>query len=110
MLMLYFMNKVKTMNLQNNNTHENSNDLEKVKKYMLGRRMCSLENIALQCSISFEKLYTILETLENNGSIRIAQKNCGSGCDDCQSSCSTKAIDKTAIIISLESGEASNDC
>jgi hypothetical protein len=76
---------------------------------MLGRRMCSIENLAGQFNMSLDELYPILNMLKTNSIIRIATKNCGSNCGDCSTSCENDQLDSTAIIISLETREEQND-
>lgn len=93
------------MILESSNNQELSVEYEKIQDYMAGRRMCSIENLARTLELPVAEIYPALELLDKNGVIRIAKKNCGSSCSDCSSDCETAAIDPTAIIISLKSGE-----
>lgn len=83
---------------------------QEILNYLLKRRMCSVENLALSVGGTPESIWPRVKDFASRGLVRIAHKSCGSACSSCGSSCESIKEIGTAIVISLQRKEPEDEC
>lgn len=81
---------------------------ETIMAYLTERRMSSLGNVAMHFDCSVSEIIPIIQTLESEDRLRMAQPRCRGACDSCES-CKTEPVVATltegCILISLDKKE-----